>query len=353
MKILAVDPGSTSTKIGVLVNGNIIKMTVNHDREIINSFKNIIEQKDMRRQIIENFLDKHGLSGTKFDAVAGRGGLIKPVTGGVYEVNEPMIRDLKKGVNGHHASNLGGILSYELARRFKCHAFIVDPVVVDEMDDVARLSGFKDIERKSIFHALNQKSAARKAASVIGRKYKDINLVVAHMGGGVSIGLHKKGRVVDVNNALNGDGPYAVERTGGLPIGDTVKLILDKKYTPDELLDIFSKKGGVYSYLNSTDMIEIEKKVRNNDRYAELVVEGLAYQISKEIGSLSAAACGDIDAIVLTGGLANSSLIVKGISKRVGFIADVLVFAGEFELEALIEASVMALENKEEIQTYK
>ena len=352
MNVLAIDPGSTSTKIGVFIDGKLHKTTIEHKRELLNSFKHIMDQESIRFEVIDNFLKENGYYNIKFDAVAGRGGLIKPIESGVYEVNEAMLKDLRDGVNGFHASNLGGILAYEFSKRFLCHAFIVDPVVVDEMDDVARLSGFKDIERKSIFHALNHKSASRKAAEKLGKRYDELNLVVAHMGGGISIGAHKKGRVVDVNNALDGEGPFAVERTGGLPIGDLVRLIEDKKYTTKELLAVFSKKGGVYSYLNSIDMIEIEKRIKFGDRYAKLVVDALIYQVSKEIGALSAALEGDVDAVVLTGGLAKSTLITQGVQKKVKFIADVIILGGEFELEALVEASLRALNKEEAIKKY-
>ncbi len=353
LNILAIDPGSTSTKIGVFINGKLHKTTIEHEREIIDSFAHIMDQKDMRFETVDNFLKNNGYDKVKFDAVVGRGGLIKPIESGVYEVNEAMLRDLKNGVNGFHASNLGGILAYEFSRIFLCYAFIVDPVVVDEMDDVARLSGLKDIERKSIFHALNHKSAARKAAEKLGKNYDELNLIVAHMGGGISIGIHKQGRVVDVNNALDGEGPFAMERTGSLPVGDLVRLIDKKRYTTDELLSVFSKKGGVYSYLKNVDMIEIEKRIKNEDKYAKLVIDALVYQVAKEIGALSCAVSGEIDAIVLTGGLAKSNLITNAITKKVKFIADVMIFGGEFELEALVESSLMALKGMEKIKEYK
>ncbi len=353
MNILAVDPGSTSTKIGVLTNGKIHKTTIEHKRELLNHFGHIMNQKDMRFKTVKRFLKKNGYDKIKFDAIAGRGGLIKPIESGVYEVNHIMLQDLKKGINGYHASNLGGILAYEFAKLFHCHAFIIDPVVVDEMENVAKISGFKDIERKSIFHALNQKSTARKAAEKLGKRYDDVNLIVAHMGGGVSIGAHQQGKVVDVNNALDGDGPFAMERTGSLPVGDLIRLIENKKYTTAELLGIFSKKGGVYSYLNSVNMVEIEKKISNGDNYSKLIIDGLIYQIAKEIGSLAAAIDGKVDAIVLTGGLAKSKFITTNIEKKVKFISTVMVFGGEFELEALIESSKKAIMGVEKIKEYK
>ncbi len=354
MNILVIDPGSTSTKIGVYTGSEYKKSTIDHNRNIIDSFDSIIAQKDFRKQIVNDFLDKNGFAQLEFDAVIGRGGLIKPIESGVYEVNERMIEDLTKGFNGHHASNLGGILAHEFKIILSSkHAFIADPVVVDEMDKVAKLSGFADIERKSIFHTLNQKSAARKAAKELNKNYSDINLIVAHMGGGISIGAHKKGRVVDVNNALDGDGPFAVERSGSLPVGDLVRLIKNKQYTPDELLAVFSKKGGVYSYLKTTDMIDVENKIKNGDSYAKLVVDALIYQISKEIGSLAAALDGNVDAVVLTGGLAKSKLITEQISNKVNFIAQIFILGGEFEIETLTNLAEMALQGKEPIKTYQ
>jgi butyrate kinase len=352
MNILAIDPGSTSTKIGVHVDGELNKTSINHKRELIDSFENIIDQKNMRFEVVNSLLQKeYGM--VKFDAVIGRGGLVKPIKSGVYAVNNQMLHDLKNGISGHHASNLGGILAYEFGKIFSCASFIADPVVVDEMDSIAKLSGFREIERKSIFHALNHKSAALKAAEKAGKPYEELNLIVAHMGGGISIGAHKKGSVVDVNNALDGDGPFAVERTGSLPVGDLIRLIKNKKYTADELLSIFSKKGGVYSYLNTTDMISVEKDIEKGNEHSRLVVEALIYQISKEIGALAAALNGSVDAIVLTGGLAKSRFLVESISKKVEFIAQIFVFGGEFEIETLVDLAKKALLNKEIIKTYQ
>ncbi len=351
MNILAIDPGSTSTKIGISIEGELTKQTINHKREEIERLPSIYEQKQMRFDAIKNFVERFNIK--SFDAVVARGGLIKPVEGGVYEVNEAMIADLKTGIFGQHASNLGGILAYEFANIFNCHAFIVDPVVVDEMEKVAKFSGLAGIERLSIFHALNQKAVARKAAAVKGKTYREANIIVAHMGGGISIGLHRQGRVVDVNNALDGDGPFAMERSGSLPVSGVLKAIINGRYTPEELLQIVSRKGGVYSYLSTVDMIEIEKRITDGDTYAKEVIEALIYQISKEIAALSAAAYGKIDAIALTGGLAKSKMITEGIRKRVEFIAQVLLFEGEFEIEALIEAAERALKEEEPIKTYQ
>ncbi len=352
MKILAIDPGSTSTKIGIYIDGKLEKETVTHDRKLIDGFSNIPQQKDFRLHAVFDVLNRYGLKNVSFDGVVARGGLLKPIEGGIYAVNSRMIEDLMSGRYGQHAANLGGIIAYELAGLYGCPAFIVDPPTIDEMLPVAKLSGFKEITRSSKFHALNQRAVAKKAAKDMGMDYLAMNVIVAHMGGGISIGAHKKGRVVDVNNALDGDGPYAIERTGSLPVGDLVRVVDQKKFTPKELLEIFSKKGGVYSYLGTTDMIEIEKRIKDGDEYTKLIVDGLIYQVVKEIGALCASLAGKVDGIVLTGGLAKSKYIVKEIKEKVSFLALVLVYPGEFEIETLIDSAIGALNGKEKVKTY-
>ncbi len=351
-RILAIDPGSTSTKVGILIGEKLIKETVEHEREVLERFDTVVEQKGLRVEAIRSFLLKNGLDGVKFDATVGRGGLLKPVEGGVYRVDSAMLKDLKEGRYGVHPANLGGILAYEFALSFNCPAFIVDPPTIDEMDSVAKLSGFKEIERKSKFHALNQRAAAKRAAELLGKDYSDVNLIVAHMGGGVSVGAHRRGRVVDVNNALDGDGPYSVERSGGLPFGDLLRLVRDGTYSAEELIFRCSKRGGVYSYLGLTDMKKIELMIERGDEFAKLVVDGFVYQVAKEIGSLSAALSGSVDGIVLTGGLAKSRYIVESLKEKVSFLAPVFVFEGEFEIEALIDGALGALKGEIETKRY-
>jgi butyrate kinase len=283
----------------------------------------------------------------------GRGGLIKPLAGGVYIVNEAMINDLRDGVNGKHASNLGGILARVFADESGCEAYVVDPVVVDEMSDVAKISGLKGVERKSIFHALNQRASARQVAKKIGKKYEDINLIVAHLGGGISVGAHKKGCVVDVNNALNGDGPFAPERAGTLPVEGVLDMISKGFYTPEGLTDAVSREGGMFSYLETVSSIEAEERISSGDAEAKLVIDAMIYQIAKEIGSLAAALDGDVQGIVLTGGLAKSSLMTESITKKVKFIADVHVIPGENEIEALCAGVQRVLRGEEEAKEYE
>lgn len=352
MRILAIDPGSTSTKIGIYHDGEILKADFTHPRDEIDRFRDIYDQHAYRRQVIEIHLREVGLP-DHFDAVVGRGGLIKPVPGGVFLVNAAMLQDLKNGLNGQHASNLGGVLAHEFAQQYRCPAFIVDPVMVDELRPEARLSGLADIPRRSIFHALNQKAAARKVAEQMGRDYSEVNLIVVHMGGGISIGAHRRGKVVDVNNALNGDGPYAPERTGGLPLDGVLALLREGAYDIDALMKKITRTGGVYSYLGTVDMREVESRVEHGDEQAELVLNGMIYQIAKEVGALAAALDGQVDGIVLTGGMAHSALITESIRRKVAFIAPVMCAAGEYELEALITGALRVLNGKQSAQEYK
>lgn len=350
--ILAIDPGSTSTKIGVLKEGEMIHAGMDHDRNLIDTFAEIHEQEEMRFACIMEELEKLGLGNSRFDAVVGRGGLIRPVAGGVYKVCDTLLSDLKTGISGSHASNLGGILARRFAASSNCDAFIVDPVVVDELDEVARLSGLAGIERNSIFHALNQKAVARRVAEGMGGTYHEAHLIVAHMGGGITVGAHKKGRVVDVNNGLNGDGPYAPERSGSLPVDGIVKALEEGHYTPDSLSRTVSREGGIFSYLGIVDVREVERRMADGDSEASLAWNGMVYQIVKEIGSLAAALAGEVDAIVLTGGMAHSTRITEVIKEKVGFIARVVTVPGEFELEALTEGALRVLKGEEEAKRY-
>jgi butyrate kinase len=346
MKILAINPGSTSTKIAVYkdLHEDYTK-TLRHSTEELSEYPRILEQYEFRKRIIIDALKEADLNISKIDVVVGRGGLLKPIPGGVYRVNDLLIEDLHKEILGEHASNLGGILAKEIASEAgkKVPAFIVDPVVVDEMEDIARLSGHPELPRVSIFHALNQKAVARRYAREHKLKYQDVNLIVAHLGGGVSVGAHANGRVIDVNNGLNGDGPYSPERTGTLPVGALTKLSYSGKYQFHELKNMITGKGGLVAYLKTNNSFEVEKRIDAGDEYAQLVYEGMAYQIAKEIGSLSTVFKGKLDAILLTGGLAKSHVICNWISERVSFIAPVLVYPGEDEMQALAESAYYAL----------
>jgi len=352
MTYLAIDPGSTSTKVAVYWNDNLIKGSFDHPREEISLFHKITDQKDMRFATISSWLDEQGLDDLPYRAVIGRGGLIRPVAGGVYDVDDVLLDDLVTGINGQHASNLGGILAREFATKYNCPAFIADPVVVDEMEPVARLSGLAGVTRKSIFHALNQKAMARKVAEKLDKSYESINLIIAHLGGGISVGAHKQGRVIDVNDALSGDGPYSPERTGSLPVSSMAELIRSGAFTPDSLVQAASGKGGIFSYLGITDIRELESRVNSGDEKASLILSGMIYQVAKEIGGLAAALEGDVDGIVITGGIARSEDITNRLSAKIRFIAPVFVEPGEHELEALIDAARRVMEKGEAVKVY-
>ena len=353
-KILIINPGSTSTKIAVFEDKKeIFKENISHPVEELSKFNHIIEQYEFRKNVIEQTLLKANFKLNEFSAVVGRGGLLKPIPSGTYLVNELMIETLKRGEYGEHASNLGAILAKSIADPLGIPAYIVDPVVVDEMEDLARLSGLPQLKRKSIFHALNQKAVGRRAAEELGKEYENCNFIIAHLGGGISVGAHKKGRVVDVNNALNGDGPFTPERSGGLPSWDLVKLALSGEYEKNEIKKMITGKGGVVAYLGTNDMREVERKVKEGDEKYSLVFKAMAYQVAKEIASLSAVLSGDVDAIILTGGLAYSDIFTNWIIERVKFIAKVLVYGGEDEMEALALGALRVLNGEEKHKIYK
>lgn len=351
--MLVINPGSTSTKIGVFDNEiSILEKTIRHDSEKINSFANIIDQYEFRKNTILDTLDNEGMNISKLSAVCGRGGLLRPIEGGTYAVNETMLGDLRTGFAGQHASNLGGIIAYEIATGLNIPSFIVDPVVVDELEPIARISGFSLIERVSIFHALNQKAVARRVAKELGKKYTDLNLIVTHMGGGITVGVHKQGKVIDVNNGLHGDGPFSPERAGTVPAGDLVALCYSGQYYRDEIMKKLVGQGGLVGYLGTNDAVEVEKRIKAGDERASLVYEAMAYQVAKEIGAASAVLAGKVDAIVLTGGLAYGKDFVKSITDRINWIADIIVHPGENELQALAEGALRVLRGEENVKEY-
>lgn len=353
LRILAINPGSTSTKIAVYDNDQeVFETTLRHSTEEIDAYETIFDQYDFRKKVILDALDENSINLSKLDAVVGRGGLLKPIEGGTYAVDEKLLDDLKVGVLGEHASNLGGVLAYEIASKLNIPSFIVDPVVVDELTDIARISGMPEIERKSIFHALNQKAVARRLADDLGKSYDELNLIVAHLGGGVSVGAHEKGRVVEVNNALDGDGPFSPERSGGVPIGDLAKLCFSGKYTHAEIKKMIKGNGGLNAYLGSNDGREILTMIENGDKKAELVFNAMAYQVAKDIGSCATVLKGKVDGIVLTGGLAYSKILVDGIVPSVDFISKVFIYPGEDEMKALAEGGLRVLQGKESAKNY-
>ncbi len=352
--ILAINPGSTSTKFSLFEEEKLVfEKSLRHSAEELENFDKITDQFHFRKDLIMKELTERKIDSARIAAVVGRGGLVKPIESGIYEVNQRMKDDLRDGFSGQHASNLGGLIADDIASSLCCaKAYIVDPVVVDELQAIARISGHPEIERKSIFHALNQKAVARIYAASVGRKYEELSLVIAHMGGGVSVGAHKNGKVIDVNNALNGDGPFSPERSGGLPSGQLVDLCFSGRFSKDELKTMLTGKGGMMAYLGTNNFIEVCKMAENGDEKALLIRNAASYQIGKEIGAMAAVLNGKVDAIILTGGMAFQEVNIKGIRSMVDFIAEVVVYPGEDELKALAFNGLLALDGKIEIKTY-
>lgn len=354
VRVLVINPGSTSTKIAVFENETSSwSMNLSHSERKLADFPRIIDQYDFREEVIADQVQKAGYGLSSFDAVVGRGGLIYPTPGGTYLVTERLKQDLLAEVQGSHASNLGALIADKFASHAGCPAYIVDPVVVDEMEPLARYSGMPVIRRRSIFHALNQKAAARRAAEELGSPYDELRLIVVHLGGGISVGAHCLGRVIDVNNALDGDGPFSPERSGGVPIGDLVRLCFGGEYDRAEIGRFIKGKGGIVGYLGTNDMREVERRVEAGDAEAAEAYEAMAYQVSKEIGALAAAMEGRVDAVVLTGGIAYDRNFVEWIRRRVSFMAPVMVYPGEMEMEALAKGAFRVLAGTEQARIYE
>jgi butyrate kinase len=352
--ILAINPGSTSTKFSLFEEETLVfEKSLRHTSDELKEYERVTDQFNFRKNLIMNELKARGVNLSRIEAVVGRGGLVKPIESGIYAVNSQMKADLQAGTYGSHASNLGALIADDIASTLPgARAFIVDPVVVDEFQPVARLSGHPEIDRRSIFHALNQKAVARIFAASEGLSYEAMNLVVAHMGGGVSVGAHMNGRVIDVNNALDGDGPFSPERSGGLPAGSLASLCFSGKYTHAEIKQMLTGKGGMVAYLGTNNFIEVCQRANNGDRLALLVREAASYQIGKEIASMAAVLHGKVDAIILTGGLAFEESNVSYIRSMVEFIARVVVYPGEDELKALAYNGLLALDGKIRIKSY-
>jgi butyrate kinase len=352
--ILAINPGSTSTKIGVFVNLNpVFLKNIQHDPEELSKFEKITDQFQYRKDIIAEQLNHAGISEDVVKAVVGRGGLLKPIESGVYLVNERMKEDLRNSPIGEHASNLGGLIADAFAQQLNdVKAYIANPVVVDEFDDIARISGNPLFQRKSIFHALNQKAVARSHAKAVLRKYEDMNVIVAHLGGGITVGAHRKGRVVDVNNGLDGEGPFSPERSGTLPVGDLVKLCFSGKYTQKEVMKMIKGEGGLMAYLGTTSAYDVENSMAEGDEHAALIYNAMAYQVAKDIGAMSTVLKGDVEAILITGGIAHSKWFVNQIIERVHRIAPVHVYPGEDEMKALAFNGMRVLAGETEAKIY-
>ncbi len=351
MKVLVINPGSTSTKMAVVEDGEprLIKV-IRHAAEELAPFAKITDQFDFRRQMILNELEKAGIP-VEFDAVVARGSLTKPLPGGVYAVDDNMIQATYASEH-QHACDLGCVIAREIAKGLGCPCYIADPVVTDELNDYARVCGLAMFKRESIWHALNQRAIARRFARENGKRYEDLNLIVAHLGGGISVAAHDHGRAVDVNNALDGEGPFSPERAGSLPAKALVNLCFSGEYTKDEILKMISGKGGVFSHLGTTDMIEAEKMMNNGDEHAKLVINAMIYHIAKAIAEKGAVLCGKIDAIIITGGIAYWNYMVDELKKRVDWMAPVYVYPGEDEMSALAENAFGALSGEIKVLKY-
>lgn len=348
-KMLVINPGSTSTKIAVFQDEQpVLEQVLRHSGQDLAKYERVSDQYEFRKEAVLEALKAADVRVADLAAVVGRGGLVRPIPGGTYLVNDAMLADLRIGYSGEHASNLGGLLANDIGNEYGIPAYIVDPVVVDELTEVARLSGSPLMERVSIFHALNQKAIARRAAADLGKEYNNTNLVVAHLGGGISVGAHQLGRVVDVNNALNGDGPFSPERSGGLPAFALAQLCLSGEYTESEVRRLIVGRGGLMAYLGTNDAREVVQRIEDGDEQAQLVYEAMAYQIAKEIGSAATVLRGQVDAIVLTGGLAyDQDYLIEWVRQRVKYIAPVLVYPGEDELLALAQGALRVLQGQE------
>ncbi|WP_018923886.1 butyrate kinase [Salsuginibacillus kocurii] len=353
-RILTINPGSTTTKIGVYENGRLLfRKVVSHERSWIGQFDRVSEQLAGRKDAILEAIDNEGVRLDRLHAIAARGGLLRPLKSGTYHVDDKMISDVMAAVGGEHASNLGPLLAQEIACPFRIPSFIVDPVVVDEMTDLAKVTGWKNVQRKSVFHALNQKAAARFVAYELGVPYENVNMVVAHLGGGITIGAHQRGRVIDVNDGLNGEGPFSPERSGSLPAKAVLDSVFAGDHTKEELVDSIIKKGGFVDHFGTHEAKLIEEKAMKGDKEAELVWHALSYQIAKWIGAQAAVLNGRVDAIILTGGLAHSRSLCNQIRKQVNWISQVYVRPGEDELQALAEGALRVLNNEEEALSYE
>ncbi len=353
IKTLVINPGSTSTKVGVFEDETLLfEETLRHPTEEIAKYPSVIDQKDFRKEIILDFLKEKNCDPKSLDVIVGRGGLLKPIPGGTYAVSDALLSDLKKGVQGQHASNLGGILAREIGDNLDIPSYIVDPVVVDELTDKARLSGIPELPRRSIFHALNQKAVARRYAKEHNTRYEDLNLIVIHMGGGVSVGAHSHGKVVDVNNVLDGEGCFSPERSGTVPVGDLVKMCFSGKYTQQEIYKKICGNGGFNAYLHTNDARVVEKMVKEDNAEAKLVQDAFYYQIAKDAGAMAAALCGKVDQIILTGGIAYDPYTREVLENYLGFIAPITVYPGEDELLALCQGALRVVTGEEEAKVY-
>jgi butyrate kinase len=353
INIMVLNLGSTSSKIAIYNGCTMVNTeSVKHTAEVLAMFNSVWDQLDYRKDCLLGVIDRWKVAIEDIDVIACRGGCIKPVPSGIYKINKAMIADIKSGTYGIHPTGLGNIIAFNLGNQFNIPALTVDTPATDELCEEARFSGIPQVTRVSSFHALNQKATARKIASEIGRNYEDLNMIVAHLGGGISVGAHLKGKIVDANNALNGDGPFSPERAGSLPAGDLVALCFSGKYTEVEMKKLLTGRGGLMAYLNTTDAQEVENRISRGDKRAEQVYNAMIYQIAKEIGACAAVLDGEVDAIALTGSLAYSEHLVSRLMNKISFIATVYLNPGENEMQALAEGALRYYSGAEQLSEY-
>ncbi len=353
VKSLIINPGSTSTKIGVFEDETLLfEETLRHSTEEIAQYASIVDQKDFRKNIITSLLEEKNFDLKSLNVVVGRGGMLKPIPGGTYAVSDALLEDLKIGKQGQHASNLGGILAREIGDSIGVPSYIVDPVVVDELSPISRYSGVPELPRTSVFHALNQKAVAKRYAKEQGVPYESLNLVVVHMGGGVSVGAHEKGRIIDVFNALDGDGAFSPERAGAVPTGALIKMCFSGEYTEKEVYKKIVGNGGFNAYCGTNDMRDVEKMVDEGDEHAKEVREAFIQQMAKDMGSMACVLCGKVDQIIVTGGIAYDKAVVAGLKERCEWMAPFTVYPGEDELLALAQGALRVLNGEEAAKEY-
>jgi butyrate kinase len=359
-RLLVINPGSTSTKVAVYEDEqSLFVETLRHAREDIAAFPHVVDQYEFRLHSVLDLLRSRGIMISSLAAVVARGGLLRPIASGTYSVNDRMVEELsRRNAEREHASNLGALLAAEIARLAGIPAYIVDPVCVDEFDELARVSGLPEIERRSLSHALNLKAVARRAADELGHPYSSLNLVITHMGGGISVTAHRRGKMVDVNQALDGTGPFAPERAGGLPVGDVVRMCFGIEpyeglhLTYKEMFKKLAGEGGLVAHLGTNDALEVEARIKAGDARAQRVYQAMAYQIAKEIGAMATVLKGEVDAVILTGGLAHSEMLLTWIRERIAWIGPVIVYPGEDEMLALAQGALRVLRGEEQAKAY-
>lgn len=349
-KILAINLGSTSTKIAYYENEECkVKTNLDHSVEALSGFDDLMDQDGYRREAIEKFLQDNVITVAELDAIASRGGHTKPLEGGVYKINETMLKQQASGLYGRHACDVGSKIAYKMAQGYKALPVVVDPPATDEFCELARLSGHPEMPRQSRFHALNHRATGKRFAKDKGRKYEELNLIIVHMGGGITVAAHAKGKMIDATNGIDGDGPYSTNRTGGLPVGALVDLCFSGRYTHKEVKRMLNGEGGLTAYLKENDVRTVEEKAAT-DAYFALCLEGMIYQTCKEIAAMGAVLAGKVDAIVITGGIANSKKIINRMQEWIGFIAPIALYPGENEMDALALGTLEALRGNEPLK---